>query len=263
VTVPLPGVRDRRDGHRLEHRVGQRVERGRLGAYEPPGQRAGAQLGEADRTAVRRHDLQHRFAVGPRGSDVDADRQVAAEFAAQVAVDRVRQVAVHPDPVPQQHSGRAAAQRGDHRVALELAHPGLRFGVAPHGRGRDPPRPGRDQQPRPAGVGHHDVRGDRRAGALGAARRRVEDVEHLAQVRRAQFGVAGTEVSRCRGDRTHAAEPSDRSTALRHSRAYARNMNASGVTSALYQSIAANVPISAVLPAMPIGPRSRRKRQMP
>ena len=85
-----------------------------------PGQRAGADLAEPERVAVRADQLQHRFAVGPRRSDVDADREVAAQLLAQVPVDAGVQRAGDGDPVAQQHAGRAGAQGRHDGVPLEF-----------------------------------------------------------------------------------------------------------------------------------------------
>ncbi len=138
-----------------------------------------------------------------------------------------------PQPVAQQHGRRAGAQRRDHRVALELGHPGLRLGVAAHGGGGQARVGGRYEQPGPAGMRHHQVLGRVRRLVV-AVHAGIQHREHLAEVLRAQSLVVGRQRGRRRLHRTHLSE----TPWLRQIAAYARNVRASGVTSALYQSIA-------------------------
>src|SRR5207248_8833219 len=118
------------------------------------------------------------------------------------------------------------------------------------------------QQPRLARVRHDEVLRDRFVhcgpSAVGQARGRVQHAEHLVEVPGALVGVPGAQRGRCGTDRTHRDTPW-----LRQSSAYAQNVNASGVTSALYQNIAANVPTIAVEPASPTGLTSCRECQTP
>src|SRR5215469_2789767 len=88
--VPAAAVKYPRDLQALQPGSCQQLERRALCAHQVRRQGVDADLGVADRVAVRAEKLEHRLAVRASRAEVHADHDRSAEHGAEVRLDGLR-----------------------------------------------------------------------------------------------------------------------------------------------------------------------------